>query len=329
LSPALCVGRVPVSNETLVREVFPLLPRLLSSAGIPRWDPMGRYSKFMVEHPIIQSLYRYLACVVLFSSLLACRGEVREDPPQSMGPAMERALLETLQVSTTLYPPLWSKDKLSPAAKSQLIRIAEWALTDLNIPNAKMEDATISGSIANFNYSSFSDVDLHIFINIDHVENPRMVEAYMRTYSTVWNAEHEITLFGLPVNIFVKNAHGTELSAGIYSVMKSQWIRKPKPMKLEVTREEVLAVTLPYADKIETALDNYEKNPGAAPCASYSGLRTDLRKFRKKHLEKDGELGVGNLAYKVLRRAGLINRLEQLFVRCTDATYSIEGSYTP
>ena len=56
-------------------------------------------------------------------------------------------------------------------------------------------------------------------------------------------------------------------------------------------------------------------------------LRNELRSFRKKHLKADGELGVGNLAYKVLRRSALITQLERTFLRCVDATYSIEGEY--
>ena len=275
----------------------------------------------------VSSLLIALSLVIFLSG---CRAQVRASEAESkLDPAMERAVLETLQVSSQLYPPLWASEELLPEARKQLFRIAKWVVEDMAVPDAEMVDATISGSIANFNYSSFSDIDLHIFLNIDTVENPTMVEAYMGTYSSVWNRNHQIALLGLPVNIFVKNARGEEFSAGIYSVQHNKWIRKPKPMSLTVTREEVLAVALPMADTIRSALKKYDQNPAGIPCASFSDLRSDLRIFRKNSLEKDGELGVGNLAYKVLRRAGLVNQLEETFIRCVDRGYSIEGQYQP
>ena len=280
------------------------------------------------ELNIERAFSRVFACFLCLG-LLSCQTQVQPEPEPNPDDAMARAILETLRVNTKLYPPLWINDHIKPEAQAQLMRIAHWVLEDLSIPEAQMVDATISGSIANFNYSSFSDLDLHIFVNIDTVPNPEMVEAYMRTYSSVWNDEHDISLFGLPVNIFVKNARGEEHSAGIYSVLHGKWIRKPVPTKLTVTREDVLALALPFADKIRAAVERYEEKPEGAPCSSYSALRHELRKFRKHHLEKDGELGAGNLAYKVLRRATFITSLEKTIVRCVDGTYSIQGAYAP
>ena len=91
--------------------------------------------------------------------------------------------------------------------------------------DVKIEDITLTGSLANYNWSSYSDVDLHIvdFSKID--ENYDLVKGFFDNARARWNDKYNITLKGYDVEI-VRMNEGHK-SSGVYSVMDDKWNIKP------------------------------------------------------------------------------------------------------
>ena len=69
--------------------------------------------------------------------------------------------LRSFEVHDILEPEVWSGDKLISEVREALLKIAKDFLIDLPF-DIDVEDITLTGSLANYNWSKFSDVDLHI-----------------------------------------------------------------------------------------------------------------------------------------------------------------------
>ena len=64
----------------------------------------------------------------------------------------------------TLEPNFWPLGrKLRPSIRKRLIEIAQDFFESLEI-DAELKDITFTGSLANYNWSSYSDVDLHLIV---------------------------------------------------------------------------------------------------------------------------------------------------------------------
>ena len=100
--------------------------------------------------------------------------------------------------------------------------------------------------------------------------------------------------------------------------MKDKWIVKPEKFKSE---PDFNAVIKKYND-LKSQINDLLKN--AKSQKEVERLLEKIRKKRKAGLNRSGELSVENLAYKVLRRKGLIQKLFDLSNRLYDQKYSLE-----
>ena len=76
---------------------------------------------------------------------------------------------------------MWENSKLKEEVREALLEIAEEFIEFLKI-YVKPVDIQLTGSLANFNYTRYSDVDLHILIDFSDVdENAKLVEEYLKS----------------------------------------------------------------------------------------------------------------------------------------------------
>ena len=84
-------------------------------------------------------------------------------------------LTEKFEVHETLNPKLWSSDnKLLDDVKVKIVEIIEQFISTCDIP-INMVDAHLVGSNASYNYTQYSDLDVHIISNFDLVDAPKEV----------------------------------------------------------------------------------------------------------------------------------------------------------
>ena len=80
-------------------------------------------------------------------------------------------ILQSFRVKDELNPEIWDYDSsenskepdLNPEIDKRLIEISENFINFLGV-DVDVEDITMTGSLANYNWSSFSDIDLHVLI---------------------------------------------------------------------------------------------------------------------------------------------------------------------
>jgi hypothetical protein len=219
--------------------------------------------------------------------------------------------VQPLTYNTTLNPEIWEDNKLIPEVRRKLLQIAEHFVEFLKTPDLKIQDITISGSNAGYNYSQYSDIDLHIVAEY-HPTQAELFTAKKNNY----NFTHDIKIHGIDVELYVQQAKDTHFSAGIYSVMRNKWISEPKHNPPKVTPQEIKSKARNYAGQINQALrsDSLEKA---------QETMEELYRLRKAGLESGGEESVENLAFKLLRARGQIDKLRKYINKLQSAELSL------
>ena len=105
----------------------------------------------------------------------------------------------------TLNPELWINNTLKPEVRRKLMQIAEHFVDFLKTPDLKITDITISGSNAGYNYSEYSDIDLHIVA----VVNPEQAELFIAKKNN-YNFVHDIKIHGIDVELYVQDNAQTQ-----------------------------------------------------------------------------------------------------------------------
>lgn len=80
-------------------------------------------------------------------------------------------IINSFSLRETLNPKVWenpenAKDtKMKPKVRRALLKIAQ-AFVDSLGDDIKVDDIILTGSLANYNWSKFSDFDLHVVIDL-------------------------------------------------------------------------------------------------------------------------------------------------------------------
>jgi len=95
--------------------------------------------------------------------------------------------IKSLSIKDNLNEEIWTEEKtLKPEIREKLIGIAEDFFEELDIPWAELEDIRFTGSLANYNWSKYSDVDLHLVIDYrlvdENVDLSKNISRLERTF---------------------------------------------------------------------------------------------------------------------------------------------------
>ena len=82
----------------------------------------------------------------------------------------EEVEASSFDVHDTLEPRVWEGEKLKPEIRDALLQIAKDFIEGLPV-EVDIEDITLTGSLANYNWSNYSDVDLHIIVDFLKVDD--------------------------------------------------------------------------------------------------------------------------------------------------------------
>ena len=162
--------------------------------------------------------------------------------------------LSSFAVKDVLNPQVWSGNRLRPEVKEKLIAIATDFFEGLELPDVELKDITFTGSLANFTWSQFSDIDLHLIVDFSEIDdNVELVKNWLDQARAVWNKNHDIDVGGHEVEIYVQNESEPHISTGVYCVMGDQWLTTPDKDKPTVKWEEVQEKAASLMNEIDEA----------------------------------------------------------------------------
>jgi predicted nucleotidyltransferase len=211
---------------------------------------------------------------------------------------------------------VWDGDTIIPEVKSKLLEVAEAFLESIEIP-IDIEDITLTGSLANFNYTEYSDFDLHIITDCrEYNIDEKLLKDYFKAKKTVWNSTHEIKIKGYDVEVYMQDILEPHHSTGVYSLKNDEWVLKPKKAG-PIDKKEVQS----KAEAMRHMIDHALSDKCNLECAE--NVRDKILKTRQAGLMKGGEFSVENLAYKELRRTKDIDRLIQGVIAKRDKELSL------
>lgn len=213
-----------------------------------------------------------------------------------------------------LNPAIWdSKQQMLTQVRSVLLAVANSFFKQLDIDEAALKDVTLTGSIANYNWSEFSDVDLHLIVDFSKVdENRKLVQNYMLAQKNLWNEKHKLDIGGIPIEVYVENSGESHVASGLYSVKDDKWIVKPEPKKLMVDLADIRTKAQSYVSVLDHVKKYIKQGEYDKAIEVVEATKVKLKQLRSAGLETGGELSIENLAFKSLRRSGFIQALSDL-----------------
>jgi predicted nucleotidyltransferase len=236
-------------------------------------------------------------------------------------------ILDSFSVKETLNSKVWEnsedpkKATMIPKVRKALMRIAEEFIDDLG-EDVFVEEIYLMGSLANFNWSEYSDFDLHVIVDFERYG--KQEELYKELFDLkkkLFNDKHNIKIFGYDVEVYAQGASDEAHSDGVYSVMNNEWVHRPtkthKNLDMSVLKTKIKS----WTDKIDDVIED-AKSEGNAE--SLKKLKDKLKDYRQSGLDKDGEFSYENLVFKYLRRSGHIGNLFDEKTKIKDKELSIE-----
>lgn len=225
-----------------------------------------------------------------------------------------------------LNPMVWDRDEINPELRTKLLQIAHDFYEDLKV-SAPIEDIQLTGSLANYNWTKYSDFDVHVIMDLSKI-NPdvELVKIAMEGLKTVWNQRHPVNIGGYDVELYAQDINQLHLASGLYSLLKGEWIRKPEYSQPSVDPKDVQLKSDYYIYAIKQMMEEIrEAGPEEARdiMERASVLKKKISRSRDEQLaHKGGEFSVENLVFKRLRNEGWIGKLIDLKSQAYSHIYS-------
>jgi len=228
------------------------------------------------------------------------------------------------EIRDELNQDVWTEDnKLKPEISEKLLRIANDFYERLDLP-VPILDITFTGSMANYNWTDLSDIDLHILIDYTEVnEDQELVKNYLMEAKSNWNRAHEIKIKGHEVEIYVQDSNEPHHSTAVYSVSDDDWIIKPRRKTFQVSEDAVTQKAEHFVKMIDDIQKRFDDEKYEEVYGDTERLREKLRNYRQSGLETGGEFSVENLVFKYLRNTEEIGRIMDLKKDAYDAMMSV------
>ncbi len=224
----------------------------------------------------------------------------------------------TLQYHDQLNPSIWDGDTLRPEIHDKLMEIAEAWRQYANIPARCVKDIIITGGNVNFNYTPFSDVDLHLITDFHDMGEYGLVYDYLMSKKGLWADAHHITINGYNVELYAQPIDEKfHAGQGAYSLKTNEWIQKPTNLHLDFQHDPRLV------QHVEEYLDKISKVIQSGDLDSARALKDSIREMRGASITKAGEFAIGNLIFKELRNRGALDQLSTHIKSHEDQALSI------
>jgi hypothetical protein len=241
----------------------------------------------------------------------------------------ERAKFDTtLKYHDQLNPALWKKESLDPKVREALMRIAhDWA--DFSrVPDSAITDVIIIGGNCNYNYTDFSDIDLHLVVDMSNIiKDPDILDDWLYDKKILWAKYHpNIRIKGYPVELYAQDKkQEPKDSQGIYSLVKNKWISKPSKQDVEqmYANPNLIRKIKYYVKQIDNMTSEFAY-PTKEKAKQIKRLKARFREMRTSGIHRAGEYAQENLVFKALRNLGKINQINDYLTNFEDKEYSVD-----
>jgi uncharacterized protein YsxB (DUF464 family) len=224
----------------------------------------------------------------------------------------------TVEFHDSLNEKIWDGDEMRLDVRVTLLKSAYAFIEFLDMPDLKIEGVQFVGSNASFNYTDYSDCDVHVVIDFDESPCPELAENFFLTKKTLWNQMHEaVSVMGYKVELYAEDVKNPATAAGVYDLLNGKWLKRPEKEEPEVDCSAVSAKAEAMVNEINAICATQDKN-------EIEQMFERLRLMRKAGLVEAGEYSVENLAFKTIRNLGYIDKLSKARLKAQDKELSLD-----
>jgi Putative amidoligase enzyme len=229
-------------------------------------------------------------------------------------------LSDAVKFNARLNPKLWGKDEhLKPEVREALMKIADDFRESLGVKDLDLKDITLSGSNAAYTYTPNSDIDLHLVVRMP---NDPVYRELFDAKKYAYNNQHNIKIGGYDVELYVQDEDQPHVTQGEYSLINNDWIQVPRRQRADVVDQSTRSKYQDLKQRIKAAIKSGDH-------ATLAGLMSKIKQLRQSGLDKHGEFGPENLAFKMLRTQGYIQKLADARNAAKDQELSIDERVQP
>jgi hypothetical protein len=233
----------------------------------------------------------------------------------------DERIIKSFETKDELSSQIFEDNKMREEIRKKLLEISDDFVETLGV-KFFIHDVVLTGSLSNYNWSDFSDVDLHILVDFKESKyNSDILKEFFDAKKNVWNEKHDIIIKGYDVELYIQDVNEEHISSGVYSVLNDEWIVKPKKDKPNIDDRQILSKAEGFARKIDKLIT--QNDNVSTVLEKIEDLRKKLKEFRQAGLDTGGEYSYENLTFKLLRRNGYIEKLLKLKTKLTDKKLSV------
>lgn len=223
-------------------------------------------------------------------------------------------------INDILNPKLFEDNKLKENIRIRILQIVDEFKHFLEIP-INVLDIRLVGSNANYNYTEYSDIDVHLVVNFDELSsNNELIQVLFDSKRKSFNSTYDINIKGINVELYVEDVKTSSISNGIYSILQNCWIKFPHKPNDIFQLPDYSELYNKYRDMCETVLS--QDNP---ELVTVEDLINKIYMLRKNGLAISGEFSKGNLVFKELRNQTYIEKLMELKNQLLSNKLSLEN----
>lgn len=241
----------------------------------------------------------------------------------------EEINLKSFENKPSLNEKIWINDKINSRVRLKLLDIADSFFNTLDIDWVEVKDIIFTGSLANYNWSKYSDIDLHILIDFNDVdENKTLVKNYLDSKKNEWNKTHDnIKIYGYPIELYVQDISEENASTGVFSLEKNEWLIIPKNTPIGFDKNLIkkeASKLINKIDMLESKINSTNDEHKLSQLGNeVKSIYDKIKKMRKEGLNREGEKAYENIVFKILRRTNYIEKLILLKNKTFDILNSI------
>jgi len=232
---------------------------------------------------------------------------------------------EGFPINDQLEPRLWKDEKLRPFVSKKLLAIANDFIEGLPF-NVTIQDVRFTGSLANYNWSKYSDIDLHIVVDFEEIDdNKDLVKEMFDSKRLRWNEHHDIMSKGYEVELYIEDIGEEHSSSGVYSIMDEEWVNKPEPIDTAIDLETAKKKASDIEQQITSISAMYDRGQFEKVLMHVDRLKKKIRSMRQAGLDTEAmEFSPENIAFKLLRRNDLLDMLTKLKYKAYDQSMTLD-----
>ena len=237
----------------------------------------------------------------------------------------DKNIINSFKLQDELIPDIWFLDgntyRMEPEVRDSLLEIVKDYI-DFTKVDIDVEDVTLTGSLANFNWSEFSDVDVHILVDFEGTNE--LFKKYLDSKRIIWNNLRDVTVKGFDVEVYVQSTQEPHFASGVYSILYDEWLVEPvMEEEIVIDSKKVLEKAKQWMEMIDSIENDKNRKEPEDLLVRIDKLKNKLKKYRSCGLKGAGEYSYENLTFKFLRRNDYLKKINDIKNELIDKSLTV------